>query len=202
MSKMTMPKFGPSEMFRLRHSLAGLVEELKFQKKCELDNESKIQELVDRNHALHKEWDTERQKARLKEEEFERAISELKLKYENKLRRLDIDRRQKNMKNECNLFAKDRMKEDMRQLQMTVFHQEKTIKELETKLQSLETSRETALCQWTGVEEKIANLSEIYQHTLDSVQRLQRDGKYTLILHCLLSTVLISFRVEHTLVVS
>ncbi|XP_059175496.1 myosin-7-like [Physella acuta] len=170
-------KISPTEMFRLRHSLVELVEELKLRKKCDRDNEAKIQELVTRNHVLQRTLDSEQQRTKLKEETFEKAMSEMKHHYENKMMQFQIEKQQLDARTGVKDFLKDHMREEMQQLQLTNYQYEKTIKELEAKLQSQENSSEKKLSQWSDIERKVAELSDLYQSAVGSFSRLEAEGE-------------------------
>ncbi|XP_035828058.1 golgin subfamily A member 6-like protein 22, partial [Aplysia californica] len=166
--------FTPADLFRFRQLLVSTTEKLRRLETAEEKNESRIQELVVSNHTLNREKEDLLQQLKLKEQEYEQRLEDLRHECEDRLHRADVDKTSSEVKKKVTKEMQNRMKEELKQMQVKAYQQDKQISELQSQLASHHNSSDVALAHWTQMDVRLKELGGQYLKAAESLARLER----------------------------
>ncbi|XP_055870976.1 uncharacterized protein LOC106063647 isoform X2 [Biomphalaria glabrata] len=120
-----------------------MIEEIKLLRKWNSEKEHKIDELHMKNFNLQKSLEEENAKFRASQEDLESQFSRLTLQYEEKIKTVQLDLFQANMKKGCKDYVEKKLQDALSDAQLQNYRASKTIQELNDKIKSMEKAVDT-----------------------------------------------------------
>uniref|UniRef100_A0A2C9KAT1 Uncharacterized protein n=1 Tax=Biomphalaria glabrata TaxID=6526 RepID=A0A2C9KAT1_BIOGL len=136
---MTEPKI----LYQMQQKFVEMIEEIKLLRKWNSEKEHKIDELHMQNFNLQKSLEEENAKFRASQEDLESQFSRLTLQYEEKIKTVQLDLFQANMKKGCKDYVEKKLQDALSDAQLQNYRASKTIQELNDKIKSMEKAVDT-----------------------------------------------------------
>ncbi|XP_055870977.1 golgin subfamily A member 4-like isoform X3 [Biomphalaria glabrata] len=133
----------PNILYQMQQKVVEMIEEIKLLRKWNSEKEHKIDELHMKNFNLQKSLEEENAKFRASQEDLESQFSRLTLQYEEKIKTVQLDLFQANMKKGCKDYVEKKLQDALSDAQLQNYRASKTIQELNDKIKSMEKAVDT-----------------------------------------------------------
>nr|KAI8737124.1 girdin-like isoform X1 [Biomphalaria glabrata] len=133
----------PNILYQMQQKVVEMIEEIKLLRKWNSEKEHKIDELHMQNFNLQKSLEEENAKFRASQEDLESQFSRLTLQYEEKIKTVQLDLFQANMKKGCKDYVEKKLQDALSDAQLQNYRASKTIQELNDKIKSMEKAVDT-----------------------------------------------------------
>ncbi|XP_060569387.1 uncharacterized protein LOC132727814 [Ruditapes philippinarum] len=169
------PAFSRADKMRFSTLTYEIIEELKMRRELAVENEKKIEKLINERYNMGWKLDQESGKVANLGERHEVELRETRRQLEEKMRDYQVEASQQQVYRKMAEKEKDALKDEIRRLQLANYSLEKKVRESERQEKIQANEREQHICQVSRFESQLGQLDILMKQLTSKQDQLDAD---------------------------